>query len=479
MAYRVVKSGNEYGVKQDGAKRASKTFNSREEAQDYADSLNGVSKATKAVKKISKKTKGNPILIILILVLIVGLAVGGYFLYKNGAFDSLLKKQEKEPRKSSVTLEGVIYDDFQIHFMTLGNDKAGDSVYIKAGDVDIVIDAGSRQESVTTTEAYIDQYCKDNKLEYVILTHGDQDHIEGFTDTNARKGLLSYYQVDTIIDPKFTTKSTNVYNNYVALRDSLVAKGTTKHYTADQCWNNEAGAQRTYQLSDKVKMDILYNKYYFEKGYTGTTAPSGWENNYSVCTLFTYTYNSESHYFLLTGDLEKEGEESLAAYYDGSTPEKTLPKVDLFKAGHHGSKTSSNDCLLDIIQPQICVVSCCCGTDEYTGNTDNQFPTQAFIDRISKWTDAVYVTSTYESYEIITTSDSNKKTGVTVGNQYVHTSGWKPMNGNICVSIGTENQIGLSFSNNSTKLKDSDWIKTEITLDGVKRTIRTMPNNWK
>ena len=29
--------------------------------------------------------------------------------------------------------EGVVYDDFQIHFMTLGNDKAGDSIYIKAG----------------------------------------------------------------------------------------------------------------------------------------------------------------------------------------------------------------------------------------------------------------------------------------------------------------------------------------------------------
>lgn len=59
--------------------------------------------------------------------------------------------------------EDIIYDDFQIHFMMLGNDKAGDSIYIKAGDTDVLIDAGSRKNSSQTTLPYMDEYVKDKK----------------------------------------------------------------------------------------------------------------------------------------------------------------------------------------------------------------------------------------------------------------------------------------------------------------------------
>ena len=59
---------------------------------------------------------------------------------------------------------------------------------------------------------------------------------------------------------------------------------------------------------------------------------------------------------MFTGDLELEGEQHMAAYYDGSTPEKTLPHVDLFKAGHHGSKTSSTTEFLNVVKPQIAVI---------------------------------------------------------------------------------------------------------------------------
>ena len=65
-------------------------------------------------------------------------------------------------------------------FLELGNYYAGDSVYIKAGEVDILIDAGSRASSSTTIHNYIKEYCTDRKLEYVIATHAHQDHIAGF-----------------------------------------------------------------------------------------------------------------------------------------------------------------------------------------------------------------------------------------------------------------------------------------------------------
>ncbi|MGM9972249.1 MAG: ComEC/Rec2 family competence protein [Anaeroplasmataceae bacterium] len=347
----------------------------------------------------------------------------------------------------------VLYDDFQIHFMMLGNDKAGDSIYIKAGETDVLIDAGSRQASVDTTKEYINRYCKDGSLEYVIATHGDQDHIDGFTDTTSRKGIFSSYECKNIIDFEYSTKTTATYNKYKELRDTEVSNGAN-HYYASECWNEENGAKREYQLSNNVTMEVLYNKYYFEK--------SSDENNHSVSLMFTYTSQGTSKYFMFTGDLEKEGEEAMAEYYDGSTPEKTLPTVDLFKAGHHGSKTSSNDCLLDIIQPKMCVVSCCCGTDEYTENIDNQFPTQEFINRIAKWTDAVYVTTIYEELELL--------------NNEINTTGYKPMNGNIIVSAGALG-IGLSCSNNTTKLKDSEWFNTEIEINGEKRKMRVWPES--
>lgn len=45
----------------------------------------------------------------------------------------------KNPKGGDVYVSG----DLQIHFMELGNNYTGDSIYIKAGETDILIDAGS------------------------------------------------------------------------------------------------------------------------------------------------------------------------------------------------------------------------------------------------------------------------------------------------------------------------------------------------
>ena len=344
----------------------------------------------------------------------------------------------------------------------LGNDAAGDSVYIKAGDTDILIDAGSNGSSALTIESYVNQYCTDGKLEYVIATHGHTDHIASFAgnnDSNAtnykgekvgKTGIMYYYDIDTFIDFSYMTakkidaskeetlenktqvssdfSSSTLYGKYLAAREYAISKGT-KYYTAKECFNNEGDAKSTYTLADGITMDILYNYYYFNT--------SSDLNNYSVCTLFNYN----DRHFMLTGDLEVEGEEKLANYYDSSTAKKTLPHVDLFKAGHHGSPTSSNDVLLSKITPDICAVCCCAGTAEYTPDVDNQFPSQEFINRISKYTDEVYVTTMLEY----------------IDSKWTFT----PMNGNIIVSSNGTN-IGLSASNNLTKLKDTAWFNETI-----------------
>ncbi len=503
------KKDNKYIIIKEGAKRASKSFDSYAEAKSYAEKTASDLKATlideanpvaASVKKAVKKPKVRKIIIILAIILFIALVV---IVILNK--DKILKPNEPSPSTNptiSSTLpnnssslpsssssyssstgsdtdqiagfvdKNIIYDDFQIHFMMLGNDKAGDSIYIKAGDTDILIDAGSRSSSATTTIEYMKKYITDGKIEYVIMTHGDQDHIEAFPN------ILKVFQAENIIYNQYTSKTTATYQNTIAAFEEQKEKGANIYYAGD-CFNQTNGAKKSYKLSDNVTMDILYNKYYFEKGYTSSTVPSGFENNYSVCTMFTYEFNGTKNYYMLTGDLEEKGEMAMAEYYDKSTPEKTLPEVLLFKAGHHGSKTSSNECLLSLIKPKICIVSCCCGTDEYTGVTDNQFPTQDFITRIAKYTDDVYVTTIYDTYEIKTAVDKGNgksdKTGIAIGGNYISTSGYKAMNGNIIVSAN-ESKYGIWASNNLIKLKDSEWLNTKITIDGVERQIRTWPN---
>jgi competence protein ComEC len=145
-------------------------------------------------------------------------------------------------------------------------------------------------------------------------------------------------------------------------------------------------------------------------------------------------FSQGKNHYLFTGDLEKSGEESLVA-------SNNLPKVKLYKAGHHGSKTSSNTSLMSVIQPEIVCVCCCAGSSEFNAAPLNTFPTQDFINRVAPYTDKIYVTSLSVSYS---------------GNQTVS------MNGNITVSsLGKE--VTVTCSNNDIILKETEWFKANRT----------------
>lgn len=341
-------------------------------------------------------------------------------------------------KTNNIYKSDYVYGDLEMHFLELGNGYTGDSCYIKCGDVDILVDAGSRTSSSTTIANYLDTQVTDKKLEYIIVTHADRDHIAGFAGDSKNLSIFARYEVDTIIDFPLTnkvgSKETGVLKDYYSERDNRVKKGA-KHYNALQCYNNTDGGQRTYKLSDTITLNILYN-YYYEN-----SSPD--ENNYSVC----FQIEDGDNKYLFTGDLELEGEEKLVA-------NNSLDKVKLFKAGHHGSKTSSNDCLLDVIQPEVCVVTCCAGSVEYTQNLENTFPTQLFINRISKWTDKVYVTTV----GTIAKDDSDKWKDVS----------YTSLNGIVVVKVNN-GLLNVECSNNNTVLKDTDWFKNN----------RTTPDAWK
>ena len=84
-------------------------------------------------------------LFLCILLLVVGCAVGyvGAAAYHAATFHS-----DEAPRS-------FVQGDFQIHFLELGNKYTGDCTYIKIGDIDILIDAGSKTSSISTIAEYI------------------------------------------------------------------------------------------------------------------------------------------------------------------------------------------------------------------------------------------------------------------------------------------------------------------------------------
>ena len=190
-----------------GAKRATRIFQTKLEAEMYAKAkcpddyeIEEDERPTNTTKKAQKKLEGNEkkskkkkisgVVFTILFILLLVVIAGGAFLYFNGYLDNIIAEiggnknnlnngsngsnNNQKPdsgnndgnngsssgsnpgttggnSSNSGITEGVKYDDFQIHFMTLGNDKAGDSIYIKAGDTDILIDAGSRSGSSSTT----------------------------------------------------------------------------------------------------------------------------------------------------------------------------------------------------------------------------------------------------------------------------------------------------------------------------------------
>lgn len=414
--------------------------------------------ATSAKRASNKKTKKVFIALLIILIIaVIGVCIYGYF---QGWFDKLLGGGDDPLNYNSATynVTSIAGENVSVHFLELGNKYVGDCVYIKAGDADILIDAGSRNDSAPTIIKYINQYVKDNKLEYVIATHAHQDHLAGFYSTEKVTGVFDTFEVDTLIDFPLNAKTgkgetigkTSVLGRYNAAREKLIENGTT-HYTADQCFDETDGAKRVYQITSGVTLEILYNYYYYNYDASSKGNVSNDENNYSVCCML----NDGDEHYLFTGDLEEEGERKMVEYYNNGN-DKNLPKLphcQLYKAGHHGSGTSSCTELLKAITPNYVCICTCAGTSEYTADNDNQFPYQAFVDRIAPFTKCVYATTVVDNYV---------------------SSGWgsngtvKSLNGNI-VFGKTDGKVTLYFSNDDKMLKDTDWFKNH----------RICPKEWQ
>lgn len=457
---------NKWAIKKKDSKRATKVFDTKLEAILYAKENMPNNYIVMDDQQKSLKSKKKAFWICSTLVLLVIIVVCVLFFTGVIQFNKQVEQPDNpvvEPTPEVPDIDptptppsNIVSDDLQIYFLELGNYNAGDCTYIKAGDVDILIDAGSKSSSVPVIKNFINQYCTDNTLEYVIATHAHEDHIVGFTDQNSsHPGIFSSYVVETIIDFSLHNTNSGVYNNYITLRDQEIALGA-KHYTASDCVLEQNGASKTFAITEDIELEVLDQDFYHKK--------SSDENNYSVCVQLTHGTEK----FLFTGDLEAEGETSLVE-------KNELSKVKLFKGGHHGSATSSNATLLSEIQPEIVAVCCCAGSSEYTFAKNNMFPTQEFINRVAIYTDKIYVTTQVE-FEIAIATTSSK--GVEIGDEYMKakSSTFKPLNGTIHVS-STAMGVTVECSHDNRVLKETDWFNMEVTLNGQILKMRSWPIN--
>ena len=373
----------------------------------------------KAVKKAAKKYPKAFIAVLAVLLVIAIAVLAVMYVKKIGPF------KLAEPPVAAGTKAEIVNADLSVHFLELGNKYTGDCTLIKVGNTEVLIDAGSRKNSAATISAYIDEYCTDGVLEYVIATHAHQDHIAGFvgnTSGTEKTGVLYKYEIGTLIQFSLTNATSAIYNEYCQAVEYAKSRGT-EVYTAKQCWYETDGAKKKYYLDDgnNISLNVLYNYYYDNKTEE--------ENDYSVCTLLTQVTPENTFNYLFTGDLEESGESYLV-------DNNSLPRVELFKGGHHGSYTASTEKLLNTIKPKNVAVCCCCGTTEYTSNKNNTFPAQAFIDRVAKHTENIYCTTLITDYA---------------------NNGFTSMNGNIVFYY--KDELKLYCSNNTTVLKDTDWFK--------------------
>ena len=196
-----------------------------------------------------------------------------------------------------------------VHFIDVGQ---GDAILIDNQDFEVLIDGGNNRDGkaiVTYLKDYID-----GNLDLVIATHPDADHIGGLDD------VIKAYDVSKIIDSG-ATKDTKTYEDYW------------------QAAQNEPNCKVLYD--DDMVLD-LGNGASLKIIETGDDYKDS--NDNSVVTQLNYGEVS----VLFTGDMEQEAEAASLSKFG---------KVNVLKAGHHGSKTSSFQNFLDVLKPEYVIIS--------------------------------------------------------------------------------------------------------------------------
>jgi beta-lactamase superfamily II metal-dependent hydrolase len=235
-----------------------------------------------------------------------------------------------------------------VHFLDVGQ---ADSIFIDFGSYEILVDGGNNDDGPFVAD-YIRPYV-DGDLDLMVGTHAHEDHIGGLDN------VINAYQVDRIVYSDETSSTVSFQNFYNA-----AAYEQSCTFTGD--------SDLTFDMGEGAEFKIL------EMG-DGYAEP----NENSVVSMIDYNDVE----VLLMGDLE-------------STVEKTnlsrFSDIDVLKVGHHGSRTATSQAFLDVVRPEVSVIS---------AGLDNKYslPNADIITRLLSMNSAVY--GTFRSGNIVMTTD--------------------------------------------------------------------------
>lgn len=203
----------------------------------------------------------------------------------------------------------------------------GDCIYMESKEGDrFLIDAGS--SSVNSVGEYrllpFLKYQGVSQLDAVFVTHSDADHCNGVLEL-LEKGKENGISVACLVLPDVAEESRD--EGYRELEEAAASSGTALAFMS-------AGQKLE---RDGLTLTCLHP----DKGYETQNA-----NAYSMVLEVSYG----DFRALLTGDLEKEGEETLE-FMSGEP-------YTLLKVAHHGSKNSTGEDFLEQTAPALAIISC-------------------------------------------------------------------------------------------------------------------------
>ena len=336
----------------------------------------------------------------LIIILVIAIIAFGVWYYFNVYVDKPNIDNPQDEIKNNVK-DGTIYlgkegttsPELKVTFLDLygnsNNQQIGDSIFIEYGDIDILIDAGEKASGSCTVVPFLLEHVEDKKLEMIITTHADSDHLGGMVGLSGKDmyGALEAPGIEYqyIVDFGYEADS-KVYKDYVELRNARVQEGAT-YLSIKEIFNEEnLEAAAHFYLGEDMFLDFLDYKTY-------GMADIDDDNDRSVSCLLTHGENK----ILLCGDSEKKEESYLTKLNIG--------KVDVFKANHHGSPTSNTKNLLDQIRPEYVVI---CSSEENKYN----LPKKTIISRLIEYTQNVYATFISGNIEVISKNNNITITSV-------------------------------------------------------------------
>lgn len=311
----------------------------------------------KAYNTAKKVAKNNPTLFIVIIIVVLLAIVGLFaFLYFTGKLDGILGKNKKKN-------EFIVNGDVQIYSIEM-HDKYGDSLFIKYGDYDVLIDSGRYGDGPYVQEFVDSHISSDKNLDLLIVTHCHDDHLGGITNSG-EKALDNVLTISNIIDFGHSRTDSSMYSTYISIRDSYIDKGTN-YYPAYEAVHGLNGLTNVITF-DQLSIEIIDTNYYAQK--TEDLVGRDDYNDFSVATLIKYKNTK----LFCAGDLEDNGEKELIANAN-NTSLKDIKDSDtvIYKACHHGTDvgsannktsgaTSNNGgnrmSLLKIIKPDFCLIS--------------------------------------------------------------------------------------------------------------------------